>query len=295
MYCPLCKKNEYNEWGKVGKYSILICRECGLGITAPFPTENELTESNQEIYQVEQRIHAYLSRKSYFEKRYRNNITIIKRFKREGKLLDVGCNIGLFLNVAREESYSVMGVELNKGCAQYGINNFKLDIRADYLENIALASESIDIVTLFDVLEHIPDIHRFLSEIRRILKRGGLLVIQSPNIQSYMARLTRSQWFWLTPPDHLYHFTPATLDILLKEHGFDIKLLNTWEPAQDFSDNLLLAYISSSFIRKVLLGMNQRIHLFAFPVLIIQKLWWHMQRGGLIELYALKTGENHHP
>jgi len=295
MNCPLCKKAAYNEWGKVGQYSILICKGCGLGITDPFPTEKELTEANQEIYQVEQRIKTYLSRRSYFEKRYRDNITNIKRFKHKGKLLDVGCNIGLFLNVAKKEGFSVIGVELNKGCAQYGINNFKLDIRSDYLENIDFAGESIDVVTLFDVLEHVQDIHGFLSEIRRILKKDCVLAIQSPNIQSYMARLTKSNWNWLTPPDHLYHFTPATLKLLLKEHGFDIRLLNTWEPAQDFSNNLLLAYIPSPFIRKVLIGINQRIHIFTFPVLLMQKLWWRMQRGGLVELYAVKTGENNHP
>jgi len=295
MNCPLCKKADHDEWCKVGKYSILICKECGLGITAPFPTEKELTEANQEIYQVEQRIKTYLSRRSYFEKRYRDNITNIKRFKSEGKLLDVGCNIGLFLNVARDEGFSVIGVELNKGCAQYGVNNFKLDIRSDYLENIAFDDQSIDVVTLFDLLEHVPDIHALLTEIKRILKKDGVLVIQSPNIQSLMARLTRSSWNWLTPPDHLYHFSPATLEMILKEHGFDIRRLNTWEPAQDFSDNLLSAFIPSPFIRKMLIGMNQRTHIFAFPVLLIQKLWWNMQRGGLIELYAVKTGENNYP
>jgi predicted SAM-dependent methyltransferase len=170
-----------------------------------------------------------------------------------------------------------------------------LDIRTDYLKKIAFADESIDIVTLFDVLEHIPDIHGFVSEIRRILKKDGLLIIQSPNIQSLMAKLTKSDWNWLTPTDHLYHFTPATLEILLKGHSFDVRLLNTWEPAQDFSNNLLLAYISRPFIRKVLIGLNQRTHIFAFPVLLLQKIWWHMQRGGLIELFAVKTGENNHP
>ncbi len=295
MNCPLCNGTSYYEWGTVGKYSILRCKECGLGITDPFPTMKERAEANQEIYRVEQRIRTYLSRKGYFEKRYKKNITNIKRFKRAGKLLDVGCNIGLFLNVARNEGFSVTGVELNQGCAQYGINNFKLDIRSDYLENIAFVAESIDIVTLFDVLEHIPDIHGFLSEIRRILRKDGLLVIQSPNIQSYMAILTKSDWTWLTPPDHLYHFTPATLDRLLTDHGFDIRLLNTWEPAQDFSDNLLLSFVPIPFIRNVLIGINKVTHIFAFPILLIQKLWWYMQKGGLIELYAVKTRENNHP
>jgi SAM-dependent methyltransferase len=292
MNCPLCKKADYDEWGRVGNYSILICKECGLGITDPFPTEKELADANQEIYQVEQRIKTYLSRRSYFEKRYRDNISNIKRFKHTGKLLDVGCNIGLFLNVAREEGFSVIGVELNKGCAQYGINNFKLDIRSDYLEKMAFADHSIDVVTLFDVLEHVRDIHAFLSAVKRILKKDGLLVIQSPNIQSLMAGLTGSNWNWLTPPDHLYHFTPATLGLLLKEHGFDIKLLKTWEPAEEFSNNLISTFIKmNSLLGKVLFLMNRATKFLTITMLLTQKLWWRKQRGGLMELYAVKVEE----
>jgi SAM-dependent methyltransferase len=290
MNCPLCNKADYDEWGKVGKYSILICKECGLGITDPFPTGKELAEANQKIYQVEKRIETYLSRRSYFEKRYRDNITNIKRFQREGKLLDVGCNIGLFLNVASGEGYSVIGVELNKGCAKYGIDNFKLDIRSDYLENIAFANESIDVVTLFDVLEHVPNIHDFLSEVRRIVNKDGVLAIQSPNIQSLMARLTRSNWNWLTPPDHLYHFTPATLAILLKQHGFDIRLLSTWEPAEEFSNNLISSFSKmNSFLGKALFLMNRVTKFLTIAVLLTHKLWWRKRMGGLIELYAVKV------
>jgi hypothetical protein len=134
-----------------------------------------------------------------------------------------------------------------------------------------------------------------LTKIRRILKKDGLLVIQSPNIQSLMAILTKSKWSWLTPPDHLYHFTPATLELLLKKHGFDIRLLHTWEPAQSFSDDLIVARIPSPFLRRVLLGINQATPIFTFPIRLIQRLWWQMQRGGLIELYAVKTRGNHHP
>lgn len=290
MNCPLCGRSDFEEWGKVGKYSIIICKECGLGITAPFPTESELAEANREIYRVEQRIKAYLSRKSYFEKRYRGNVADIKRFKHEGRLLDVGCNIGLFLSVARDEGFSVTGAELNRECAEFGVRNFKLDIRSESLENIAFAGESFDVVTLFDVLEHVPDIHGLLAEARRILKKDGLLVVQSPNIRSLMARLTRSNWVWLTPPDHLYHFAPATLNRLLKEHGFDVRLLKSWEPAEEFSNNLLSnLFRQNSMYGKMSVKLNRLVHYATIPVLLTQKLWWRKQMGGLIELFAVKV------
>lgn len=290
MKCLLCKKSDYAEWGRVGAYSILICKECGLGVTDPFPTENEITETNQVIYQVEQRIKTYLSRRKYFEKRYRDVIADMKRFKSEGKLLDVGCNIGLFLHVAREEGFSVIGVEPNTGCAGFGIKNFKLDIRSERLEDVALAEGSMNVVTMFDVLEHIPDIHGLLSEVRRVLARDGLLVIQSPNIQSLMARWTRSSWSWLTPPDHVYHFAPATLESLLQEHGFETKLLKTWEPAGEFSNNLLAMLIKKTpAVGKALFWLNRITNIGTLAVLITQKLWWRKQMGGLIEVFAVKV------
>ncbi len=292
MNCPLCKNTTYQEWGKVGTYSILRCRKCGLGITSPLPDEEERRLLNTEIYRLEERIHAYLSRRSYFEKRYRENIATIKRFKQNGTLLDVGCNIGLFLTVAREEGFSVIGVELNKGCADYGRNAFNLDIRTDVLDNVSIPEQSIDVITLFDVLEHVPDMHGFMLSVKRLLKKDGLLVLQSPNFQSLMVRLTGTNWNWLTPPDHVYHFTPTTIEMLLKEHRLDIKMLRTWEPATEFSNNVFTSIGKSHrYLGNALLLLNNLTKFATAVVLVIQRMWWRKRKGGLIELYAVNKEE----
>jgi hypothetical protein len=119
MNCPVCNKTSFTNWGKTEEHTIVICSECGLGITTPFPSREQLLAANQERYQVNLRIHTYFSRQRYLEKRYRKYIAKIEHFKNGGSLLDVGCNVGLFLKVAREEGFSVKGVELNKASPIY--------------------------------------------------------------------------------------------------------------------------------------------------------------------------------
>jgi len=291
MNCPICKKQSFYEWGRSGVFTILRCKGCGIGITSPFPTIEDLTKVNQDIYQVDQRIQTYLSKQEYFEKRYRKYINKIKLYKENGDLLDIGCNIGLFLKVAQQNGFSTTGVELNKECAHYGQQFFKLKIFSGYLEDISFRKDSFDIVTLFDVLEHIPDIIGFIAEVRRILKINGLLVLQSPNIDSVMAKLTKSKWNWLCPPDHLYHFTSETMIRFLTSNGFTIKEIKTWEPAEDFCNNLIMAYQPEGILGRLCSKVIRLINIPLYSVSIFQHLWWRKLKGGLIEVYAIKSEE----
>ena len=278
-------------WEKIGQYAVETCTTCDLGITFPLLSTNDIYAVNQEIYQVENRIKTYYSRSNYFRKRYRGYLANIKLYQQGGRLLDIGCNLGFFLNVAREEGFSVAGVELNRDCAEYARNTFHIEVFSDLVERVGLPSDGFDVVTLFDVLEHVPDIQTFLAEVGRILKPGGLLVVQSPNIRSVMATLTKGNWVWLSLPDHIYHFSPRSLSRFIESHGFTIKKLRTWEPAKDFADNLITAHISVSVIRRLMLTGNQMTRVFSLPAWLFQRIWWQWQGGALTEMYAIKTGK----
>lgn len=291
MKCPACGGTIFTEWGKLPSYSVLKCAECGLGVTSPFPAAGQAEELNRTTYNGEQRAAIYSAREKDLGERYRRNLTRIKRFKPAGALLDVGCNIGIFMKAAREEGFAVTGVEINVSCAAYGKEKFNLDIRAASLHASAFPDGTFDVVTMFDVLEHVPDPQGFLAEANRVLKSGGLLVAQSPNIDSFMARLMKESWNWLTPPDHLYHFTPRAMESLLRAQGFTVKEMRTWEPASDFSGNIF-----SGFQARGLAGRLFRKALWLAAIVLIpllQRLWWKAGKGGLIEVYAVKTsGKN---
>jgi SAM-dependent methyltransferase len=289
MICPVCSNNSFSTWGRVNTYEIEQCLGCGLGITSPFPEPGELVAINQETYLLGQRINIYLSRCGYFKKRYRRQLRDINFFKSGGRLLDIGCNIGLFLNEARAAGFDTTGVELNSECAEYARTNFELRVYSDYINNISFEEGFFDVVTMYDVLEHIPDPQSILNDIRSILKPDGLLVIQSPNLDSLMAGISRSSWSWLCPPDHLFHFTPGSLCSLIEQSGYSILKFKTWEPADAFCDDIMHAMHVNFMLARIAYKLTQQSGLALALVTLLQRIWWAMKKGALIEVYASKV------
>ena len=288
MDCVICGGKDFSAWGRQGAYEILQCRACGLGVPSPAPSAQQLSEYNLRAYRGEERAAVYASRREEFEKRYEAQIARIKHFQPGGALLDIGCNIGMFMKASRSRGFAVTGVEVNAGCAVYGRENFGLDIRSCSLEGADFPPETFDVVTVFDVLEHVPDPRAFLSAAGRVLKPGGLLVVQSPNFNSFMAWLLKGNWNWLTPPDHLYHFTPGALESLLGAHGFSVREVRTWEPAADFIGNIFSGLPARGSAGRALRKLLWLAGIVFIPLL--QRLWWEIKKGGLIEVYAEKTG-----
>lgn len=139
-----------------------------------------------------------------------------------GRLLDVGCGAGYFLDAAREAGWQVRGVELSEAAVRVGREKLGLDIFQGTLAGAALPAAAFDVVTLFEVLEHLRDPGSALAEARRLLRPGGLLAIQVPNdLNAYRNQAFRrdNRW-WVIPPLHLFYFTAATLAHWLRKLGF---------------------------------------------------------------------------
>lgn len=286
MECIACGGTVFSEWCRRPPYSVLRCAGCGLGVTSPVPSPDQLAEQNKMTYSAQQRAALYSAREKEFAKRYAAQLAWIKRFRAGGALLDVGCNIGMFLKAARAGGFAAAGAEMNAGCAAYGRERLGLDIRTGTLEDAAFEEGTFDVVTMFDVLEHAPDPRALLAGARRVLKSGGLLVVQSPNFSSFMARLMGENWNWLTPPDHLYHFTPGSVSRLLAGAGFRPVKLRTWEPARDFTGNIYSGFPAGGAAGRVLRKLLWASSLTLVPLL--QRLWWVLGKGGLVEVYAVK-------
>ena len=200
------------------------CTSCGLVYQNPRPTLAEMTAHyppDYESYAPEPDAgnSSWLLRQ---EIRYgiAKRCRCVTRYKHAGRLLDVGCATGFFLqgirNIGNWEPY---GVEINERVAHIA-QGHGLDVRIGTLEQAGFSDEFFDVVTLWDVLEHLPDPVAGLREIYRILKPGGLLVIRVPNASSWDSRLFGRYWAGLDSPRHLYVFTPVTLDALLTVNHF---------------------------------------------------------------------------
>ena len=136
------------------------------------------------------------------------------------QVLDIGCGRGVMLRALLDLGHIAHGVEVS-GAAAAGVDA-RADVRiAADLNQAGFRTHSMDAIILWHVLEHLPDPERTLAEIRRILKPGGRLILAVPNYASWQARWAGTDWFHLDLPRHLYHFSPATLSVLLQRHGFE--------------------------------------------------------------------------
>jgi SAM-dependent methyltransferase len=144
--------------------------------------------------------------------------------RRPGAALDVGCGSGFYLAMLRDMGWTVTGIDASAEAARHARTLNGLDVRVGCAEVTLpeLADESFDLVTLWHVLEHLYDPARVLAHIRRLLKPGGLLMLEVPNFSSVCSRLFQSYWAPLESPRHLFQFTPKTLKALLQKNGFQV-------------------------------------------------------------------------
>lgn len=151
---------------------------------------------------------------------FAKNLKIINEFRpNKGRILDIGTAGGSFLYVAKKNGWEVHGVEPNKWMAKWGLKHYGIDIKPGTIFDHKFPNKYFDVVTLWDVLEHVPDAAKTLDEVNRILKPGGILVVNYPDIGSWIARVLKRKWMFLLSV-HLYYFTPKTIRIMLKKHRF---------------------------------------------------------------------------
>jgi SAM-dependent methyltransferase len=139
-----------------------------------------------------------------------------------GKLLDVGCAAGFFLAVARERGWDAHGVEISDFAAAYAQKS-GFDVFRGGLEEYPPSSGAFDLVTLWDVIEHLRDPREGLQKIHELLKPGGYLVLTTPAVDSWTHRIFRDKWMGFKDVEHLFFFSRKTLKELLTQCGFRVR------------------------------------------------------------------------
>ncbi|MCH7662299.1 MAG: class I SAM-dependent methyltransferase [Chloroflexi bacterium] len=164
----------------------------------------------------------FISQAAGRERTFAKSLKLIERNKPDkGRLLDVGTAGGSFLAVAKRAGWEVAGCEPNRWLVNWGNHNYGLDIQPGTIFDMHLEDASFDVVTLWDVLEHTPDPTKVLLECQRVLKPGGLLVVNYPDVDSLIGRLMGRRWVFLLSI-HLYYFTVDTIRQMLSQTGFKL-------------------------------------------------------------------------
>ena len=196
---------------------LVACSSCGLQFVSPRLHPDLILAGYREGSDE-----MFVSQAEARERTFERALALIEKLApKRGRLLDVGTAAGSFIHVAAGRGWEVAGCEPNHWLCDWGHKTYGLDIQPGTLFDQRYPDEAFDVVTVWDVLEHDSNPLALLRECRRILKRGGLIVVNCPDIGSWIARLMGRRWLMLVST-HLYYFTRQTLGELLRRAEFDV-------------------------------------------------------------------------
>jgi len=241
--CYLCNSGKAKTIFVKQPWRLVRCQRCGLIYLSPRPSEAEV----QQFYSKNSYHNSLINDpqvQQWHRRRAERQINEVERFCGRGRILDVVCSTGIFLETARQRGWETLGVELSSYTSEYARKAYGLSVITGTLKSAEFPSGFFDVVTLWSVLEHLLDPSDTLQEIRRILRDGGFLFIFCPNIDGLFPQITRILFgktigFWEADniPYHIYEFSKQALGKLLRKTTFKIIELKTKEiPVGDFYD-----------------------------------------------------------
>lgn len=219
-----CK--DYVASGEV--FELHRCNSCSFLFTNPRPTISEIGP----YYQSDRYVSHAGDKKgfSFMYKVYdivrdysiKQKLKLIKKYHQTGRLMDLGCGLGYFLNgVNNDGTFSHIGVDISNEAIQYVQKTFGLEVKNESELN-DFDSHSFDVITQWHVLEHVHLLNERMQQLKRLLKPGGTLFIAVPNSNSWDALHYKEYWDGYDVPRHLYHFNQKSFSLLMQKHGFKV-------------------------------------------------------------------------
>jgi 2-polyprenyl-3-methyl-5-hydroxy-6-metoxy-1,4-benzoquinol methylase len=203
-------------------FELLYNPDYDMLITHPQPSLDNLPR----YYESPDYISHTDGKRSFFEKLYHfikkialsNKLKLINAHSNQGALLDIGAGTGEFLSVAKNNGWNVTGIEPSpkaKAIAEYkGVS---------FVPNLdSIPSQSFDVITMWHVLEHVPDLDHQINELKRIVKPNGTIIIAVPNFNSFDAKHYGKFWAAFDVPIHFWHFSKTAIQKLFKEKNLNL-------------------------------------------------------------------------
>jgi len=209
------------------RFELVRCRGCGLLRQSPMPAADEIASFYPENYWFA----ADGTTAGRLEEAYRRMVlrdhvrfvrAALKKVDPRAPVLDVGCGGGLFLGMLRERGCKVLGLDVSAEAAGIAWRRHGVPAVCGLLENEPLAPGSCAAVTMFHVLEHLPDPRAYLEAAGRLLRPGGTLVVQVPNAACWQFRLLGAAWTGVDVPRHLVDFRARDIETLVASCGFRV-------------------------------------------------------------------------
>lgn len=220
--CPMCGEERHRTLCVKNGFTFVRCAGCGLARVDPPPSPEALAAYYREGY--DQFRYSFADPSAPPPAGKMEELAILEGHVRPGDLLDVGSAHGHFLENAARHGWRVAGVEPQERARRDAVERFGHRVYASLDE---APPSSYDAVTMWHVIEHIAAPEEFLRTAAARLRPGGVLALATPNIDSLVARATGESWGWLSPPDHLFLYSPRTLPRLVERSGLELLHLRT--------------------------------------------------------------------
>jgi SAM-dependent methyltransferase len=269
--CPICASEligklyvakDYTVSGE--SFEVWRCNSCSGGFTQDVPDASTIgpyyaaesyvshTDSNKGFINF-----VYHKVRSYALLAKKKLVTTLVN-KSSGTLLDIGAGTGAFVNTMQSGGWQVIGLEPDATAAQQALLKYNIHLqRADTI--YTLGSHQFDAITMWHVLEHVHDLHGYFKRFSALLKPEGLLVIAVPNYTSTDAKFYQQNWAALDTPRHLYHFSPASMELLANAHGFILVTKKAMWFDAFYVAMLTEQHNGGSFIKAILVGFWSNI------------------------------------
>lgn len=240
--CILCNSSHTSALFKRNKHVMINCKNCGLIFQYPQVNKEKYLKEIQRYYsEMDPFYRVAYSRKGIYES-FLRKIRPTKR--KNARLLDIGCGLGYFLELAKNDGWNVFGLELNPDLVKIGVKNYGLDIKCGDFEESAFPDGYFDVITLWNVLDEFRDTAGSILKIKKILKSGGILYTRTPNavfhlyayrIQQMLKKLHLAHIIpYHSSLFHILNFSKKTLKWILRAKGFSlIKVENSWPTTGD--------------------------------------------------------------
>jgi 2-polyprenyl-3-methyl-5-hydroxy-6-metoxy-1,4-benzoquinol methylase len=296
--CPVCQQDESCYWFRpsLSPGPVVRCKECGFVYVNPIETTEALIQQGPNLGDYHARLlessnlddiegsweqsvmDEYLRELACKEVNAKDALArIVDLAESPGTLLDIGCFCGVFLSVASRAGWDCYGVEPLVMPAVYARGHYGLRVVCDTLRDDSYPLEFFDVVTSFQVFEHLVHPDQQIGKIARVLRPGGLLVVEVPNIDTVWVKLLRSRHRHFVQ-DHVSFFSASTLGFLLESSGFQVR--EVYYPTRAMSLGHFVGWLERGgrvFKRAVrmlprrLLAAKCRINLYDIVTVIAQK------------------------
>lgn len=226
--CELCGSAACTPFCPENGRGLSRCLDCGLVYVSARPDSTELYALYGETYfrnedSAEVGYTDYVKDEPNIRKTFRGRLRLLEQWVKPGTLLDVGCAAGFFMDVAREHGWQAQGLDVSAFAVQYTRERFGFEAQIGSLTDLEYPENHYDLITMWDVIEHVPHPKAYVEKIARLLRQGGVFSLATPDVDSLPAKITGKNWMgYKLAEEHVYYFSAKTLRRMLEEAGFEI-------------------------------------------------------------------------